>query len=120
MEINQFYVQVIYILLIKKLVNINLIKINYKQHMSLLKKWQEIHAGKFFSCLYSKLPSNLLIVVGIFRNSLSPVVIDNTNVTFWEIKPYVQIADKYDYIIIICEPRTPWKFDLDALSGIFI
>ncbi len=50
-------------------------------------------------------------------DSVNLVLIDNTNVTFWEIKPYIYIANKYDYIIIICEPRTPWKFDVNALSG---
>lgn len=52
------------------------------------------------------------------RESQSPIIIDNTNVSFWEFKPYVQTADKFEYIVLICEPHTPWKFNADVLFGI--
>lgn len=49
------------------------------------------------------------------RKSLSPVVIDNTNVLFWEIKPYIEIANQNGYLVILSEPRTEWKFDVNKL-----
>src|SRR5690554_3682343 len=41
------------------------------------------------------------------------IIIDNTNTTFREIKPYVDIAKEFGYKIKIIEPDTPWKFDVE-------
>lgn len=49
------------------------------------------------------------------QNEKSPIVADNTNITYWELKPYLDIARKFNYIILIIEPRTPHKFDVDKL-----
>ncbi len=49
---------------------------------------------------------------------MSPVIIDNTNVKYWEIKPYVTIASKYNYIVLVIEPRTTHKFNPEQLFGI--
>jgi len=38
------------------------------------------------------------------------VVIDNTNVKYWEMKPYLEIASAHNYSVVLVEPRTPWKF----------
>ncbi len=51
--------------------------------------------------------------------SLSPIICDNTNVTFWEVKNYLIIARQYDYIVILVEPRTTHKFDPDKLASMF-
>ncbi|KAM4627127.1 uncharacterized protein n4bp2l2 [Polymixia lowei] len=45
------------------------------------------------------------------RNSRSPVIIDNTNIQAWEMKPYVKMALENGYRIYFHEPDTRWKFD---------
>lgn len=47
-------------------------------------------------------------------NGESLVIIDNTNTTWKEIKPYVDIGRKYGYEIHIVEPNTSWKFDVQG------
>ncbi|XP_050394518.1 2',3'-cyclic-nucleotide 3'-phosphodiesterase [Patella vulgata] len=44
------------------------------------------------------------------------VIIDNTNVRYWEAKPYFNIASNYNYINIVASPKTPWKLDAKELS----
>ncbi|CAH1963045.1 unnamed protein product [Acanthoscelides obtectus] len=46
----------------------------------------------------------------------SPVIIDNTNVQMWEMKPYATMATDYGYIIEILEADTHWCFDDKELS----
>ncbi|XP_066516814.1 NEDD4-binding protein 2-like 2 [Hoplias malabaricus] len=41
----------------------------------------------------------------------SPVIIDNTNVKAWEMKPYVALALHYGYRVEFVEPDTSWKCD---------
>ncbi|XP_071379722.1 NEDD4-binding protein 2-like 2 [Centroberyx affinis] len=41
----------------------------------------------------------------------SPVIIDNTNIQPWEMKPYVQMALERRYTVHFNEPDTRWKFD---------
>jgi NEDD4-binding protein 2 len=41
------------------------------------------------------------------RDGVSPIIVDNTNVRAWEMKPYVNLADKYGYEIIIKQPGDP-------------
>ncbi|KAA0702173.1 NEDD4-binding protein 2-like 2 [Triplophysa tibetana] len=41
----------------------------------------------------------------------SPVIIDNTNIKAWEMKPYVKMALKNGYKVDIREPETNWKYD---------
>ncbi|XP_068440637.1 NEDD4-binding protein 2-like 2 isoform X2 [Clinocottus analis] len=41
----------------------------------------------------------------------SPIIIDNTNVQAWEMKPYVELALEKGYKVDFCEPDTSWKFD---------
>ncbi|TRY87582.1 hypothetical protein DNTS_005975 [Danionella cerebrum] len=41
----------------------------------------------------------------------SPVIIDNTNVKAWEMKPYVQMALENRYRVDFLEPETQWKYD---------
>ncbi|XP_077286930.1 uncharacterized protein LOC143911773 [Arctopsyche grandis] len=39
---------------------------------------------------------------------VSPIIIDNTNLEVWEMKPYVASGIGNGYIIKILEPKTPW------------
>ncbi|XP_068173643.1 NEDD4-binding protein 2-like 2 isoform X2 [Antennarius striatus] len=41
----------------------------------------------------------------------SPIIIDNTNIQAWEMKPYVIMALERGYQVDFCEPETSWKFD---------
>ncbi|KAM4044664.1 NEDD4-binding protein 2-like 2 isoform 2-T2 [Anomaloglossus baeobatrachus] len=46
----------------------------------------------------------------------SPVVIDNTNIKAWEMKPYVQMAVDRGYDVEFLEPDTWWKQDAQELE----
>lgn len=46
----------------------------------------------------------------------SPIVIDNTNIQAWEMKPYVKMALERGYKVDFCEPDTSWKFDPHELE----
>lgn len=41
----------------------------------------------------------------------SPIIIDNTNIQAWEMKPYVKMALESGYKVDFCEPDTRWKYD---------
>jgi len=43
------------------------------------------------------------------------VIIDNTNVKRWEMAPYFRTASHHRYTVILVEPRTPWKFNVEEL-----
>ncbi|KAF7640982.1 hypothetical protein LDENG_00001710 [Lucifuga dentata] len=45
------------------------------------------------------------------RRGRSPIIIDNTNIQAWEMKPYVKMALEGGYRVDFCEPDTIWKFD---------
>jgi len=49
------------------------------------------------------------------RNGESLIVVDNTNIKRWEMSAYLKMAEKYRYLVILVEPKTPWKFDLQQL-----
>ncbi|XP_005108340.1 2',3'-cyclic-nucleotide 3'-phosphodiesterase [Aplysia californica] len=37
------------------------------------------------------------------------VIVDNTNVKKWEMKFYLSLANRCGYVVILVEPKTPWK-----------
>ncbi|XP_029923136.1 NEDD4-binding protein 2-like 2 [Myripristis murdjan] len=45
------------------------------------------------------------------NNRHSPVIVDNTNIQAWEMKPYIKMALERGYSIHFHEPDTSWKFD---------
>ena len=49
------------------------------------------------------------------RQGVTPLVLDNTNCSAYEARPYVEEALRCGYSIDVKEPSTPWKFDLDEL-----
>ncbi|NXA37568.1 N42L1 protein, partial [Eudromia elegans] len=51
------------------------------------------------------------------KNGKSPVIIDNTNIHAWEMKPYVMMARENNYEVIFREPDTPWKFNVQELTS---
>ncbi|XP_027584754.1 NEDD4-binding protein 2-like 1 [Pipra filicauda] len=50
------------------------------------------------------------------KNGKSPVIIDNTNIHAWEMKPYVIMARENRYEVTFQEPDTPWKFNVQELT----
>jgi len=57
-----------------------------------------------------------------FKNALKEgkkmIIVDNTNVTAWEMRHYFIPASRasYTYRVIVAEPKTPWRFDPMQLS----
>ncbi|NXI48043.1 N4BP2 protein, partial [Galbula dea] len=45
-----------------------------------------------------------------FEKRISPIIIDNTNIQAWEMKPYVALAQQFKYKVMFREPDTWWKF----------
>ncbi|KAJ8281312.1 hypothetical protein GJAV_G00066080 [Gymnothorax javanicus] len=45
-----------------------------------------------------------------FEKNMSPIIIDNTNMQCWEMKPYVALAKRHNYKVMFREPDTWWKF----------
>ncbi|NWW72639.1 N4BP2 protein, partial [Climacteris rufus] len=45
-----------------------------------------------------------------FEMRISPIIIDNTNIQAWEMKPYVTLAQQFKYNVMFREPDTWWKF----------
>lgn len=43
------------------------------------------------------------------------IVVDNTNTTAQEMRPYVELAYVCGYEVILVEPRTSWAWDVDGL-----
>jgi len=43
------------------------------------------------------------------------IVVDNTNIVHWEMSKYFSLAASYRYCVVVVEPRTPWKMDVDEL-----
>nr|XP_056711819.1 NEDD4-binding protein 2 [Euleptes europaea] len=45
-----------------------------------------------------------------FEKKVTPIIIDNTNIQAWEMKPYVTLSQQHKYKVIFREPDTWWKF----------
>nr|XP_015197358.1 PREDICTED: NEDD4-binding protein 2-like 1 [Lepisosteus oculatus] len=50
------------------------------------------------------------------ENGESPVIIDNTNIHLWEMKPYVEMALEFGYYVNFKEPETSWKNNVYKLQ----
>lgn len=51
------------------------------------------------------------------RKGVSPVIVDNTNIKYWEMQPYVVEALKNGYYIKMIVPNTPWARSASQLTG---
>ena len=49
-------------------------------------------------------------------NGCPVVTIDNTNVKRWEMTYYLDLAFRTNYVVVLVEPQTPWKFDAKELA----
>eukprot|EP00731_Ephydatia_muelleri_P039144 Em1145g1a len=59
---------------------------------------------------------NRLRVQNALEMGYSPVIVDNTNTTVKEMKPYFKLAKQYGYLVQLKEPETGWKFDVEELA----
>lgn len=50
------------------------------------------------------------------KQQISPIVVDNTNTTAWEMKNYVYLADKYGYEVSMEKPETDWAWNPEELA----
>ncbi|XP_042190490.1 NEDD4-binding protein 2-like 1 [Callorhinchus milii] len=50
------------------------------------------------------------------KRGKTPIIIDNTNIQAWEMKPYVHLALENAYEVIFREPDTHWKFNIRQLE----
>ncbi|XP_077154368.1 NEDD4-binding protein 2-like 1 [Ranitomeya variabilis] len=46
----------------------------------------------------------------------TPIIIDNTNIMAWHMKPYAVMALENGYQVIFLEPNTHWKFNVRELA----
>uniref|UniRef100_A0A8C5QY34 NEDD4-binding protein 2-like 1 n=1 Tax=Leptobrachium leishanense TaxID=445787 RepID=A0A8C5QY34_9ANUR len=46
----------------------------------------------------------------------TPIIIDNTNIQAWEMKPYAVMAVENSYQVLFKEPETSWKFNVRELT----
>lgn len=51
------------------------------------------------------------------RRGVSPIIVDNTFVEAWEMKPYVMNADKFGYQVMIREPSGDWQQIKDMMAS---
>nr|XP_053629872.1 uncharacterized protein LOC128686800 isoform X1 [Cherax quadricarinatus] len=50
------------------------------------------------------------------QDGKTPIIIDNTNLQAWEMKPYVKLALQYGYEVDILDADAPWKNNLKELA----
>ncbi|KAM3940422.1 NEDD4-binding protein 2 [Leptodactylus fuscus] len=62
------------------------------------------------SCLGEAHEWNYKRAKDAFEKKVSPIIIDNTNLQGWEMKPYVSLAMKHKYKVTFREPDTWWKY----------
>ena len=50
------------------------------------------------------------------KEGRSPIIIDNTHVEAWEMRPYTAMAVESGYTIEVLEPNTPWSQNINELA----
>ena len=45
------------------------------------------------------------------QDGFEHIIIDNTNTKLWEMKPYVEMAERFGYQVEFIESKTPWAKD---------
>lgn len=58
---------------------------------------------------------NLMSSIRSMKRGISPIIIDNTNVTASSCINYVEQGKTYGYEIVVIEPDSPWAFDVEEL-----
>ncbi|KAJ0183208.1 hypothetical protein K1T71_001184 [Dendrolimus kikuchii] len=52
----------------------------------------------------------------VSMQGLSPIIVDNTNIELWEMKPYAIYAIRNGYYLEVMEPSTPWCRKVNQLA----
>lgn len=52
---------------------------------------------------------NVNRVKNAMKQNISPIVVDNTNTKFWEMKPYILLSKEYNYNVKFAEPNIDQK-----------
>ncbi|KAF7989881.1 hypothetical protein HCN44_008555 [Aphidius gifuensis] len=55
-------------------------------------------------------------VLDALKHDITPIIIDNTNLQAWEMRPYATMAVQRGYIIEIIDIDTPWSQNVNELS----
>ncbi|KAL4597370.1 NEDD4-binding protein 2-like 1 isoform X2 [Arapaima gigas] len=50
------------------------------------------------------------------KDQIHPVIIDNTNISCWEMKPYVKMGLHFGYHIRFCYMNKSWRLSVEELS----
>lgn len=50
-------------------------------------------------------------VKSLMQSGTSPIIVDNTNIRLWEMKPYILLARENGYSVSFGYPETPWAND---------
>lgn len=50
------------------------------------------------------------------KEGKTPIIIDNTNIEIWEMKPYIKLALQFGYEVDIIDPDTPWRLNPKELA----
>jgi len=58
---------------------------------------------------------NFIASLESMKKGVTPIVIDNTNITAANCRSYVDAAKTYGYEVHVVEPNTPWAFNLEEL-----
>lgn len=54
--------------------------------------------------------------VECLESEVGVVVIDNTNIRLWEMRPYVKAALSHGYSVVFSTPTTPWAWNVSACA----
>lgn len=60
--------------------------------------------------------ANVKRVSAAMERGVSPIVVDNTNIEARDMKPYVLLADKHNYVVSMETPDTPWAWNAEELA----
>ncbi len=74
-------------------------------------EWQYVFQPEKLSQFHKETLKNVTASMGN-----KTIILDNTNISFKEIKPYVLAALVHDYSIEIMEPSTPWRYDAEECA----
>ncbi len=85
------------------------------EHMKFIDdKWVYVFQADKLFYYHKKNQANALHAMGLGRDF---VIVDNTNTTFEEMKPYIIGAFVFGYEVEMIEPETEWKYNVEELTS---
>ncbi|XP_057323772.1 uncharacterized protein LOC130666620 isoform X2 [Microplitis mediator] len=55
-------------------------------------------------------------VLNAMKSGRTPIIVDNTNLQIWEMRPYVLMAINHNYGVEVLEMTTPWAYNVNELT----